>query len=490
MFMVQSAYAVLSAQDWAWRSGRLSLVAAVAVGSLVWACVVVPAWRRRAGIAAAAGRAASWSGPVSGAVLGTVAGFLTQAPGAATVASPGLAHALFAGHVALSVGVVAAVAAGTAVLTAGLAAVPPAAGRAARTWSAAAATVAVATAWTTAFATSIWVLLTYLPSGSLSRVRTSMMGAGLPEWQGAPTLVLLGCALVALTRRRDEADPPKARNRRRVPAGLLLSGLAVTAGGGAGLIPQLRIGAADSDDALFVLMSQRSMICAFAGWVALAVLLAAGRRGPVLALPAAVAAGFVTAALAGVLLFGIAAAGGRGRNVDTLVAAVRWPMWQLLVAVILTLPVLAAVAGRLRHRTTGLGAGVAVAVFGVALTGGTVPGLAVGPHDWSDYVTSLDAAPPVLAVRPSAPANGPAGRGDPGRPLDNATVTAALGSVDQLLPTGNRRMPDEADTDEPLDIRPQACRAALTHTSAVERARPRTADTAHSIRQLWIRTPR
>nr|BFE74195.1 hypothetical protein GCM10020092_074960 [Actinoplanes digitatis] len=62
-----------------------------------------------------------------------------------------------------------------------------------------------------------------------------------------------------------------------------------------------------------------------------------------------------------------------------------------------------------------------VGVLSVALAGGALPPLAVGPHDWSDYLASLETAPgrepvPVLAVPavPSLPAA--VGGGDPGRP--------------------------------------------------------------------------
>ncbi|MFI7545820.1 M48 family metalloprotease [Actinoplanes sp. NPDC049599] len=500
MFTVQSAYIVLSATDWAWRSGRLALNAAAVLGGLLWACVVVPAWRRRARIAAAVGSAPRWSGPIAGAVLGTVAGLLTQAPGGIATAARGLVPVLFAGHLMPAVGVLTAVTAGTAVLTAGLAAAVPAPGRAARAWSAAGAIVAVVTAWATAFTTSVWTLVNYFPDGSPSRVRTWLMGAGLWEWRWAPLLVLTGSALAALAYRWiPDAAAPVVRSRWPGRAGLRVTGVAVVVGGlAAGLTWQLRIGAADSEDALFVLMSDRSMICACAGWAALAVLLFPhpsdpADRSPARVLPqvpSALAAGFATAALAGVVLFGIATAGGRGRDVDALVAAVRWPMWQLLVAVVVTLPALVALAGRahrLRRRTrgwaAGAGTGVVIVAFSMALVGGAIPPLAVGPHDWSDYLASRDAAPTVLGVRPTPPAatDDPGQGRDPGRPLDAAAVTAALAGIDNLLPAGHRRLPDDTDgTDaaEPLDLRPEACRAALARSTDAERARPRTADAA------------
>ncbi|GAA3339792.1 hypothetical protein GCM10020358_24840 [Amorphoplanes nipponensis] len=492
MSTMQSAYTVLSATDWAWRSGRLSLDVAAALGGLLWACVVVPAWRRRARIAAAAGSTPSWSGPIAGAVLGTVAGFLTQAPGGGAASARGLVPVLFAGRLMPGVGVLAVVTAGTAVLTAGLAAAVPAAGRPERAWAVAAAVVAVATAWATAFPTAIWMLVGYLPGASLSRVRTSLMGAGLWEWRWAPLLVLAGCTLVAWAHRRGP-DAPVVRSRW---PGLAVIGVAVLAGGvAAGLTWQLRIGAADSEDAVFVLVSHRSMICAFAGWAALAVLLFARPADPASSSPArvlprvpsALAAGFATAALAGVVLFGIAAAGGRGREVDVLVDAVRWPMWQLLVAVVLTLPGLAAVAARAdrlsrraRGWAAGPGTGVVITAFSAALVAGAIPPLAVGPHDWSDYLAAPHAkrAAPAVAPTPSTPPDDPPPGADPGRPLDDAAVGAALTGIHRLLPAGYRRLPDDTDAAKPLKLQPEACRQALDRSTDAQRARPRTADTA------------
>ncbi|RZU53838.1 Zn-dependent protease with chaperone function [Krasilnikovia cinnamomea] len=484
MLTVQTAYTALAVPGLAWNA-RLPLNLATAAGSLLWAGVIVPAWWRRARQATAAGGAPTWSGPVAGVVVGTVAGFLIQIPGQSTRTSLGLWQAQFAGHLTLGAGTVAVVAAGVAVLTAGLAVTADRAG-----W-AVAAVLTGAAAWTTAFTASIWVLVGYLQSGGPDRIRTMLVGAGLWEWGWAPPLVLLGCGLAALRRR---AVP--------VPVAAWVIGVAAATGGvAAGLSWRLRIDSADSDDLLFVLLSQRSMICAWAGWVVLAVLLASRRGGPgttaamVSAIPGALAGGFVAAAVAGAVTFGVAAAGGRGLSVGVLLAAVRWPVWQLFVAAVLTLPVLLAglrlleryrrrarrpVTGRVAAPATGL----LVGLFGLALVGGALPPLAVGPHDWSDYLASLDTAPgrdPAagFAVPPAPSAPTGTGGGDPGRPLDAAAATAALGVADRLLPAGHRRVEMEPGGGGTVpDLRPRTCRAAFARHADAERARARTADVA------------
>ncbi|GAB1691069.1 M48 family metallopeptidase [Krasilnikovia sp. M28-CT-15] len=482
MLTVQTMFTVLAVPGLAWDA-RLPLNLATAAGSLLWAGVIVPAWWRRTRQATAAGGAPTWSGPVAGTVLGMLAGFLIQVPGQATRTSPGLWHAQFAGHLTLGTGTVGVVAAGVAILTAGLAA----SANAAR--GAVIAVLTGAAAWTAAFTASIWVLAGYLQDGDAGHIRTMLMGAGLWEWRWAPLLVLVGCGLAAL-RRRAVAAPVTVR---------VIGVAAVTGGIAAGLTWQLRIDSAHSDDLLFVLMSQRSMICAFAGWVVLAVLLS-GRRGgaqsprPVVpAVPDALAGGFVAAAVAGTVLFGIAAAGGRGRSIGVLLGAVGWPLWQLFVAAVLTLPALLAgvrLADRHRRRAdrpaTGRAAamstGVLIGLFSVTLVGGVLPPLAVGPHDWSDYLAALDRDPGAAFAIPSAPA-APAletGGGDPGRLLTDAAATAAFAAADRLLPVGHRRVEtDSGGAGGTIPhVRPETCRAVLIRQAETERARPRAVDVA------------
>ncbi|MET8154297.1 hypothetical protein ACIBSW_18550 [Actinoplanes sp. NPDC049668] len=468
MLTMQSVFTALSGLGLGWDA-RLPLNLATAAGSLLWAGVIVPAWCRRA---RQAGGAATWPGPVAGAVLGMLAGFLVQFPGQATRSSLGLWQGLFAGHLTVAVATMAVVAAGVAVLTAGLAVSADRAGRAVG------AVLAAAAAWTVAFTTLIWVLIGHLQAADPNHGRTMLMGAGLWEWRWAPPLVLVGCALAAL-------------GRRAVPASVVAWAIGVAAlvgGVAAGLTWHLRIDSAASDDQLFVLVSQRSMICACAGWVVLVVLLSGRRRGAAVpAIPGALAGGFVAAALAGAVTFGVAAAGGRGRSLDVLLDAVRWPMWQLFVAAVLTLPALMAgvlLVDRYRRRqatgrVSAIAAGVLAGVLGAALAVGAVPPVAVGPHDWSDYLASLDTAPgrdpgPLLTV-PSLPAS--VGGGDPGRPVDAAAADAALAVADPLLPAGHRRVETDSPDDGTVpDVRPEACRAALVRHGKVERARPRTAD--------------
>ncbi|GAB1639828.1 hypothetical protein [Krasilnikovia sp. MM14-A1259] len=488
MMTVQTAYTVLAVPGLAWHA-RLPLNLATAAGSLLWAGVIVPAWRRRAHQSTAAHGAPTWSGPVAGAVLGTVVGFLIQVPGQATRTSPGVWQAQFADHLILGAATVAVVAAGVAVLTAGLAV----SANAARALS---AVLAGAIAWTTTFTASIWVLVGYLRDGDAGRIRTMLMGAGLWEWRWAPPLILVGCGLAAFR-----------RGAVAVPVAVRVIGVAALTGGiAAGLTWQLRIDSANSDDQLFVLISQRSMICASAGWVVLAVLLSVRRGGvaagaPVMpAIPAALAGGFVTAALAGAVTFGVAAAGGRGRSLDVLLDAVAWPVWQLFVATVLTLPALLAgvrLVDRRRRRAqrpaTGRVAALATVVlvgtFSVTLVGGILPPLAVGPHDWSNYLASVDTTPvrdpdAVVAVpsAPPAPAT-EAGGGDPGRLLDDAAATAALTTAaDRLLPAGHRRVATDSRGGTIPPVRPETCRATLVRQAAAERTRPHTVDAAQKYK--------
>ncbi|BFU43956.1 hypothetical protein KRMM14A1004_21930 [Krasilnikovia sp. MM14-A1004] len=480
MLTVQAVYIALSLPGQVWNT-RLPLNLAAAAGSLLWAGVMVPAWRRRARQATVAGGAPTWSGPVAGVVLGMVAGFLIQVPGQATRMRLGVWQSQFAHHLVLPAGTVAVVTASVAALTAGLAVTADRAGRRV------AAVVTSAAAWTAAFTASILVLVGYVQDGDPGRIRTMLVGAGLWEWRWAPPLVLVGCGLAAL-RRRALAAP--------VAVGVI-GVAAVTGGAAAGLTWQLRIGSADSDDLLFVLISQRSLICALAGWVVLAVLLSARRGGtatpgPVVpAIPGALAGGFVAAALAGAVTFGIAAAGGRGRSVDVLLDAVGWPVWQLFVAAVLTLPALLAgvrLADRYRRRAqrpvTGrvaaLTTGVLVGLLSVALVGGALPPLAVGRHDWPDYLATLDTAPgrapAAVPVVPSVPA-AESGGGDPGRPLDDTAATAALAVAERLLPVGHRRVETHSgDGGTVPDVSPETCRAALVRHAGAERARPRAGD--------------
>jgi hypothetical protein len=218
------------------------------------------------------------------------------------------------------------------------------------------------------------------------------------------------------------------------------------------------------------------------------------------ALPAALTSGFVTAALAGVLLFACAVAGGHGRNVDALLDAVRWPLWQVFVPLVVTLPWLtlgAAAAGRVRRsirrpasgrmrwltarRLNGPVTGLAVALFGLALVGDAVPPLSIGPHDWTDYLNAATAAQgqaPAVAATPSdrAPTPDPNRRGDAGRPLDDAAATAVLATIAPLLPAGYQRVDDDSSNDTTVNIRPDDCRDVLRDNENDERALPRTAE--------------
>ena len=433
-------------------------------------------------------------------MLGLTAGFCLQIPGASTA----VGRNLFAGHLLLLCTQLAIVTAGVGVLTAGLATAAATARRrpSGRLLALAGAVLAAAVALTTALSVMGTVLVDHLRWGSTTLDRFILIQAGgIWVWRLAPLMVLIGCVLAAPA--YGPAGIVPARRAARALGRILprecrrvIAAAGIVGGAGAALSWQLRISPALSEDRLYVLVAQRWWICAFAGWAAAVVVLLTGRAGtrtpqdvptpPLARLPAALTAGFLTAAAAGLVQFCRAAAARYGRNLDTFVVDLRMPMWLLFVMMVVSLPWLPAAAGRNnRDRRqprpaaagvfTVLAAGLTVGALTVALLSGILAPLTVAPYDYSQSKAILakpwqaSTVPPI----PVAPVHDPRRTSEPGRSLDQATATTALANIPRLLPAGQKVVGN--DNNKLPKMKPAACRALLVRDTAAEQALPRTA---------------
>lgn len=501
---------------------------ALAIASLLWAAVVVPAWTRRVEAASRTGSSATWWGPWAGVLAGLIAGYYLQIPGASTV----VGSTLFAGHLPLLLTSLVLITAGIGVLAAGVATRLAGRGRSPgrRVLGQVSAVLAVAAALTTAWSATVTMLVAHLRLGSAGdRSRLSELGDDR-AWRFAPLLVLAGLVIAVWTTRApgwaaNTSGSTMARVLgRRLPRTYVpVMAVSVLVGGLAAVLSwQLRTHSGQPDYVTYVLVYQRWWICAFAGWAALAALLWAGRpsqgdrvvvgvgsthaaaptdpgsggdsgaghsgarrvdwSSTLASLPAALIAGLLTAVLAALLQFLAIAATGTGRSLHNVQETLRLPMWLLFVTAVLTLPWLLLGAGLTgparRNSRYALGAGITIGVLSLALVGGLMSPVTVAAHDY-DYIQAVSAGTPpgqpspANPVTPPTPARDPHRTADPGRPLDQAAATGAIANIATLLPLGATVIDNSPDTLP--EITPTACRDTLARDNAAEKALPRTA---------------
>ncbi|MFC1414335.1 M48 family metalloprotease [Streptacidiphilus sp. N1-12] len=533
MFTYQGVYIALADLSGShWANPMLPTDLEFASAGLLWACVIVPAWVGRVTAAARAGRAPTWWGPVAGVVLGLVVGYLLQAPGNQPVGGV----SLFPGHLAL-VGVVLGglAVAGVAVFTAGLATcvAGSAVGGARRRLALVSAVLTAAVALTTALGVAVLLLVAQERWGSAAENRTLLSGAGdLRDWYGVPLLMLVGCTLVLPrpvgARWVRSLNPLPRRCLPVVAAAAGVGGVAST------LSWQLRIGAAHSEDAQYLLVFGGWWICALAGWGATAVVLLTGRgrsrdvggaggRSLPAGVPAALNAGLVTAAIAGLVEYLTADVSGYGGTLHLLQESARRPMWILCTVVVATLPWLVGLvllARRLRRgllrgslrgspsgaarpvviRSVGtlpiaVGTGLGVAALAGALVAGLLAPVTVSAHDRSAGLAALRAVPlergvpqvstaprasaaPTGSARPTASVAPPTSAGDPGRALDHASAERVFAGLRDLLPTDRKTVPNSKHSTN--TISPHRCQTLFDGDYASERSRPRSADITHT----------
>jgi hypothetical protein len=462
---------------WSTSDPGLQFALAFGAASLMWASIVVPAWARRAQAAARTGAAPAWSGPIAGAVLGMVSGYCLPIPGASTV----VGLALTAGHLPLLVaGELVIAGAGAGVLAATLAARVATARR--RVGALVAAVLTAAVALTTALNVGATVVTAHLRWGSTpeDRLLLDAQGDNL-LWRCTPFLLLAGLAVTGRA----------IHHRRALLPVIAVSGVA---GGVAAFLSwQLRWHDGQNPDTTYLLLMQRWWICAFAGAVAA---LAIWPRLPgerLARLPAALAGGYLTAAVAGLIQFTALAADGFGRNVHNLQESVRYPMWLLFLLTVaglpwlllaqnlpVSVPALRLLHGR-RRGVTLAGCGIAIGALAVASVNDAFAWLTVAPHDYqraataqADFIARAAAAAPQAPTIAAVPAASPSSATlDPGRPLDRVTVARVQDSIEKLLPAHHRLI---ANNDAPLpDLNPRACHDLLARDGAIDKALPRAA---------------
>ncbi|MDN3357882.1 M48 family metalloprotease [Actinomadura sp. DC4] len=483
MFTFQGVYlALVNFFGVVWGDPQLPGELAFAAASLLWACVVVPAWTRRAEAASRTGSPPTWWGPVAGMALGLPLGYRLQIPGASTAVGADRSS----GPLLVLCLLLAVVMAGVGTLVAGLVSNLVGTGRP-RTLVAVVATAAIALATALNVATN--VLQGHARSGNGALDRTLLMGQGdVRVWRFVPLLLLIGFLLAART--------PGTRVSGMLPRACwpLMAPAAVVGGLAAGLSWQLRIAADRPPDTLYLLFYQRLWICALAGWTVVAAALLTGRSGtespggarPLSRLPAALTAGFVTAILAGLVQFGYTAALRYGRNLPTFERSLRMPVWLLLVALVVTLPWLLGAAALIDRRRPPLGnvsAILGTAVFtgavAVIVVSGAVSPLTVAPHDYSRSSSVAAQATPGPPGPPDStlPAQATPGTGrtaDPGRALSGTAAARAVANIAGLLPPGRKLVKNDEGGRQ--KIRPTTCQDLFDRDDAAEKARPRNAD--------------
>jgi hypothetical protein len=477
-------------------SARLTL----AVSCLLWASVVVPAWARRAAAASWAGLPAAWAAPLSGAIVGLVAGYCLQIPGAFSAVGP----AAFGGHRLLLVGVLVIVSTGVVVLAAGAAAA--AGGSPARHWLALAGALA-ASGTSTAIALGVMsdVLYTHVALRSPALDRWLIDGEGGGWLWSVGTLVLVA-GLVA-------ASPAAAATGRQVRRAARLQWLADAAdrvvpracwptvgmgaavgGAGAALSWQLRIRAGLPAETTSFWDIQRYWICALAGWAVAAVIMLGRPGGPrPAAVPAgtspALAAGFATTILAALTETAAAWTTGRPHGLATLAVTSQSSTWLLFVLAVLTLPPLTAAAAALnrarpsrparpRRLAVAPAAGMSAAALSLALMTGILAPVTTAPRDQQQASHAMS----VLRAEQRAASTSPVGAQPrtptteraAGRRLRPRAARAALSGIPRFLPSGWKQFPNTPD--HPLTgIRPASCQSQLTRDVG-QQAPPSTAD--------------
>ncbi|EWC59375.1 hypothetical protein UO65_5321 [Actinokineospora spheciospongiae] len=420
---------------------RWPLTISAALGALVWAVIVVPAWTRRA-----AGQA-GWAAPWVGSMCGLVLGFLAHPPGAdSRIAS-------IAGErwPALLLFLVVVSFAATA-FAIGCARVP---GTRAPRLARVGAVVAVAAVLGGAITAVVHSTIGHAMFEDLAAVRFHLASTGFDLWGHTPWVVLAGALLIASGKR-----PAEWSVVRQCSGVVLLTG---TVGGVvAGLSLVLRY--SDDVDRRTFLVSQMWWVSALVGVVALLAALVVGRS-----VPTAVATSVLAVLWAGLVQYAVTFADGIGRNGNMLWASVRNPAWSSFVALLVCAPVALVVSALTRrsHRgprafAWGPLAGLATAGLALLLVGGFLAPVTVREDD-----TRFSLA--ALAQQSPEPLPAVPGTADPGRPLDGATATAALSGLPALMPR-----PFEAE--EPsqpttrVTFQPESCDDVIAEGAAEEAA--------------------
>jgi hypothetical protein len=480
--------------------------AALAAASLLWASAIIPAWVRRAAAAARAGAGPSWRGPLSGTIFGIAAGYCVQVPGTELV----VGRQVFAGHFLVLLALLVLVVPGVALLAAGTAG-GVAVGREGRKYQllrTGGAIVSAAAALTIALGLMAMIWTAQATWASPAEDRALLMTQA-DEWQwcGAAALVLIGAAMAMPGRSRPECvagQRGRGRSGLVLRAWLMVIAAAAAVGGiAAVLCRQLRYRPGLPDDTLYLVQYQRFWICALAGWAAAVILLAEGRgvvrsaarpAGAALAnVPAALAAGGLTAILAGAVQSAWPSAAGTGHRLHFLREFARSPVWLLVITMIVTLPwaILAAGAtgrlSRLRPARPGIvaaGAGIMVAAISLALVAGATSLLTVGPHDYSlSAAAERRVAAHLTAKAAAGQQGGPESAASPpwavalGRAVGHAAAVTALAGIGGLLPAGWRPVPPPPPSSDapPTGISPAECQTMEASDSAAEAALARTA---------------
>ncbi|MFD4636864.1 M48 family metalloprotease [Lentzea sp. NPDC058436] len=455
---------------WTESYPRLSANVAIAVAALLWSTVVIPSWTRRA----SSGNR-SWTGSWAGATAGLVAGYCLWAPGA----NPVVAN-YYGAHLLPLIACLAAVGLAVAVFTASVAtclAATPGDRRRGMAGAVVAVTVTLGTFWNHV----VWLVGAHQTWGDGAAVRNYIGGMAEDKaWQHSPALVLAGLLLVVL-----RSGKPAIESK------ILVVVLATGAigGGAAALSWLLRAQAGMSADMRYLLSYQRWWICAIVGLVATVIVLLASRRQAksVLAtVPLAILGGLVATAVSGVVQFLLVGAEGRGTESGLIEQTLQIPGSLLLLALIATVPVIAATvlvaSSRETRRGTvfwALNAATASVLLVAALWSGALSAVTVAVADGDRALSRPDV---VKADRSSIlPAPG-----EHGRALGEAAATAALEGVPELLPAGAQIVVPESSgeaADEP-PMTPSACYEAAKKLAATEESMGRSAqvDQAYQVK--------
>ncbi|MEU1753591.1 M48 family metalloprotease [Micromonospora matsumotoense] len=458
---------------------------ALAVAALLWALLVVPLWSRRP---ASARR--RWA-RVLGSGLGLAGGYVLPSYGATSSVYGVFLASFHPGAFALMLPALT----GVGALAVGFAETLARAPTGIRRRMALATTVlAVAILLTAVLTTATLLVFGHWAwhSGPIDRALWSTPGTPA---RLSLLAVPVAALLLAAVARPARPGPPAAGSRRPgqlVVSVLLAGGTAVCAGVAATDLLAARTAGGDA----FYLLFLRWWLCAAAGWsVATIVLLARGVRGTGVAW----LAGATATAVAGVVQFGRDVLGGTGRSASHLLSFLERPAWLLTGALLFSLPLVlllrelwtgwvrpeglrlppggagqapVPVAAWVRQSRAGrpswpvpvAAAAMTVAVTGVVALGWTAP-VTGRAGDW-DLLRSA-------RVEPAAPDDGrrrPAAL-DPGRPLDRATIDAALAEARRSLPPGWTPAAGVGTFEvvDPAQVRPRSCAEPLAAESRAER---------------------
>ncbi|GAA2978587.1 M48 family metalloprotease [Actinokineospora diospyrosa] len=408
----------------------------LALGCVLWAAVLIPAWTRRARASEA-----GWIGPLAGAVVGVVGGFEIQVPGAAPSLPVVLAEAVvefivLLGLVALTAAVLARA---VAIRLAG------ATGAAARVG----ATLAVAFVLSSGIALVTGVLSATVLFDTTAMVRRLVVGEGAgSKWMVAGLVLIVGLALVW---------------RRAGGIWIAVAG-ALSGGVAAALLWLLRFEPDQSEATDVVLAYQAWWICALAGWVVVVFVLLTHRGEPWVS---ALLLGLAAAVVAGLLWFVIVRLSGSGHGWSAFTASLSLPSWLLLVAVFATVPVLVLAARHSLNPSPLAWSAATLAVtslLAILMTTDSLSTITLARSDGDYSFTTKYDPPPPPAANPNAT-----------RPLTPTDVTAAISAAAATLPAGTVEVPTPPRSAGPATI-PSTCQETIQRNNAAEAATPHNAD--------------